>query len=215
MSRLHIVLILLGLSISAAAPCMAQQKGESTCLSATVYENHNQIDYGPLKVRAVRGKGVVEVSDKSQPGRAVPGACLSLFTEKEHMFLASVVADPKGQFQFDAVPPGRYRLVARADAFCIANIPLEILRSSRKRAEILVHFRFTGIDTCSYGDLAVSRRDSATPTPTTHDSRGTTPGAPCLNGPTRDAVPFLPGPPPRPGCPSLLSMGTPGVYGPQ
>lgn len=152
--RLHIVLVLLGLSISAAAPCMAQQKGESTCPSSTVYENHNQVDYGPLKVRAVRGTGIVEVGGKTQPGRAVPGACLSLFTEKEHRFLASVVADSKGQFQFDAVSPGRYRLVARADAFCVANIPLEVVRPPRKKAEILVHFRPAGIDTCSYGELA-------------------------------------------------------------
>jgi len=128
-----------------------------------VYENHNQVDYGPLKVRAVRGTGIVEVGDKTQPGRAVPGACLSLFTEKKHKFLASVVADSKGQFRFDAVPPGRYRLVARANAFCVANIPLEVVRSSRKKAEILVHFRPGGIDTCSYGDLAVSKRDGSSP----------------------------------------------------
>ena len=161
--RLHIVLVLLGLFTSAAGSCVAQQKGESTCLSSTVYENHNQVDYGPLKVRAVRGTGIVEVGDKTQPGRAVPGACLSLFTEKKHKFLASVVADSKGQFRFDAVPPGRYRLVARANAFCVANIPLEVVRSSRKKAEILVHFRPGGIDTCSYGDLAVSKRDGSSP----------------------------------------------------
>lgn len=165
--RLHIILVLLGLFISAAAPCVAQQTDESPCPSSTVYENHNQIDYGPLKVRTVRGMGIVEVGDKTQPGRAVPGACLSLFTEKEHRLVASVVTDSKGRFQFDAVPPGRYRLVARADAFCIANVPLEVVRSSRKKAEIFVHFRPAGIDTCSYGDLVVSKRHSAKPAPTT------------------------------------------------
>src|SRR5882757_1819171 len=169
--RLHLVLVLLcllGLSILAAAPCIGAQKGDAPCPSSTVYENHNQVDYGPLKVRAVRGMGIVEVGDKTQPGRAVPGACLSLFTEKDHKLVASVAADSVGRFQFDVVSPGHYRLVARADAFCIANIPLEIARSSLKKAEILVHFRPAGIDTCSYGDLAVSKRDRAKPAPTTH-----------------------------------------------
>jgi|SRR5438309_1917630 len=165
--RLHIVLVLLDLSILAATPCNAAQKGDAPCASSTVYENHNQIDYGPLKVRAVRGMGIVEVGDKTQPGRAVPGACLSLFTEKDHKLVASVAADSEGRFRFDAVSSGRYRLVARADALCIANIPVEVVRSSRKKTEILVHFRPAGIDTCSYGDLAESKRDSAKPGPTT------------------------------------------------
>jgi hypothetical protein len=155
--RLHIVLVLLCLSILAAAPCKAAQKGDAPCPSSTLYENHNQVDYGPLKVHAVRGMGIVEVGDKTHPGRAVPGACLSLFTEKDHKLVASVAADSEGRFQFDAVSSGRYRLVARADAFCIANIPLEVVRSSGKKTEILVHFRPAGIDTCSYGELARTR----------------------------------------------------------
>jgi hypothetical protein len=163
------VLAFLGLAFLAVMPSMAAQKGDDPCSSSTAYENHNQVDYGPLRVRAVQGTGIVESGDKSQPGKTVPGACLSLFTEKDHMFLASVTADSEGRFQFDAVPRGRYRLVARADAFCIANIPLEVVRSSRKKVGILVHFRPAGIDSCSYGDLAVSKRDSAThlDTPTT------------------------------------------------
>ncbi len=154
--RLHIVSVFLGLSVLAAAPCMAQQKGESPCPSSTVYENHNQVDYGPLKVRAVLGEGVVEIGYKTQPGKTVPGACLSLFTEKEHKLVASITADSEGRFHFAAVPVGRYRLVARADGFCTANIPIELVKSSRRKTKIVVHFRPAGIDTCSYGELALS-----------------------------------------------------------
>jgi hypothetical protein len=175
MRRQRSVLAFLGLALLAVIPSMAAEKGDDPCPSSTVYENHNQVDYGPLKVRAVMGTGVVQTGDKTQPGKTIPGACLSLFTERDHKFLASVAADSEGQFQFDAVPPGRYRLVARADGFCIANIPLEVSRSSRKKAEILVHFRPAGIDTCSYGDLAASKRDSSTSAPTTRDPKATTP----------------------------------------
>jgi hypothetical protein len=169
------VLAFLGLALLAVKPSMAAQKGDNPCPSSTVYENHNQVDYGPLKVRAVLGAGVVESGDKTQPGKRVRGACLSLFTEKDHKLVATVAADSEGRFRFDTVSSGRYRLVARAGGFCVANIPLEVVTSLRKKTEILVHFRPAGIDTCSYGDLAVSKRDSAKPAPTTHDSGATTP----------------------------------------
>lgn len=175
MRTLHSVFALLGLALLAVMPSMAGQKGDDPCPSSSVYENHNQVDYGPLKVRIVLGTGVAEIGDKTQPRKIVPGACLNLFTEKEHKLVASVTADSEGRFIFAAISPGRYRLVARADAFCIANIPLEVVKSSRKKTEILVHFRPPGIDTCSYGDLAVSERDNTKPASTTHGSKITTP----------------------------------------
>jgi Carboxypeptidase regulatory-like domain len=140
---------------------MAAQNGDP-CPSATVYENHNQVDYEPLKVRAVQGTGAVEADDKTQPGKIVPGACLSLFTEKEHKLVASSTADSKGRFHFAAVPVGGYRLVARSDGFCTANIPLEVVKSSPRKSKIVVRFRPAGIDTCSYGELARSSVRGAT-----------------------------------------------------
>ena len=159
MRTLHSVLAFLGLALLAVMPSMAAQKGDDLCPSSTVYENHNQVDYGPLKVSAVRGMGNVEVGDKTQPARAIPGACLSLFTEKDHKLVASVAADSEGRFQFDAVSSGRYRLVARAKGFCTANIPLEVVKSFRRKTKIVVHFRPAGIDTCSYGELGGWHRE--------------------------------------------------------
>jgi hypothetical protein len=131
--------------------CRAQQIDNSSECS-TVYENHNQSDYGPLKLLVVEGTSVVQGGTQEQPG--VPGACFVLFTEKDHTLITSVKADNKARFEFKNVPPGHYRLVARAKGLCTANIPIDVLKSSgRRKTLILVHFRPAGIDTCSYGEL--------------------------------------------------------------
>jgi hypothetical protein len=131
--------------------CLAQERGDSSECS-TAYENHNQIDYGPLKVRLVEGTSTIQVGTEKQPG--VSGACFVLFAEKDHKLVARVKADSNGRFELKDVAPGRYRLIARAEGLCTANIPLEVLKpSQRRKTEILVHFRPAGIDTCSYGEL--------------------------------------------------------------
>jgi Carboxypeptidase regulatory-like domain len=104
-------------------------------------------------VGTVEGTSVIQVGTQEQPG--IRGACFVLFTEKEHKLVASVKSDSAGRFELKDVAPGRYRLIARAEGFCTANIPLEVVKSSRRqKTEILVHFRPAGIDTCSYGELA-------------------------------------------------------------
>jgi hypothetical protein len=148
-----------------SGPCLAQQK-DKTSQCSTVYENHNQTDYGPLQVHAIEGVSVIQVGTQEQP--RVPGACFALFTEKDHKLVASVKADSDGRFELRDVASGRYRLVARAEGLCTANVPLEVVKSSRgRKTEILVHFRPTGIDTCSYGELAAPKADGTKSTPTT------------------------------------------------
>ena len=162
--RKTIVLLAGSLLSVAGTLCRAtpQVSNSSTC--STTYENHNQIDYGPLKVVVVQGASDIQVGTQKQPG--VPGACFVLFTEKDHKLVASVESDADGRFDLKDVAPGRYRLLALAEGFCTANIPLEVVKSSRDRkAEIQVHFRPTGIDTCSYAELGSL---AAKHTPTTH-----------------------------------------------
>jgi hypothetical protein len=137
-------------------PCLAQQRGNSSQCSA-VYENHNQVDYGPLKVGIIEGTSVIQAGppvkgSPTDPG--VPGACFTLFTEKDHALVASVKADSETRFEIRDISPGRYRLVARAEGLCTANIPLEVVKSSRRRDEMVVYFRPAGIDVCSTGELA-------------------------------------------------------------
>lgn len=143
--------------------CLAQQHGNSS-ENSTAYENHNQIDYRPLKVRLVEGASIIQIGTEKQSG--VPGAFLVLFTEKSHKLIAKVKADASGHFEMTGIAPGRYRLIARAAGLCTANIPLRVLHpADHQETEILVHFRPAGIDTCSYGEL---ERVPAKPTLTTH-----------------------------------------------
>ena len=85
-----------------------------TCASAGEYADYNRIDPFSLAIRVITGRVVVEVSDPAkETGPMVNGACLFLFTEKDHKLVASVVANEKGHFMFDAIKPGAYRLVVR------------------------------------------------------------------------------------------------------
>jgi hypothetical protein len=131
---------------------VAAAKNQSPANCSTSYENHNQIDYGPLKVQVVQGFS--DMGTGSQTEAAVFGTCFALFTEKDHQLVATVSGDPQGRFEMKDVKPGRYRLVARVEGFCAANIPLEVVRNTRRKARILVHFRPTAVDTCSYGEIS-------------------------------------------------------------
>jgi hypothetical protein len=131
----------------------AQNSGTVDSYS-TDYENHNQIDYGLLKVSAVQGWSVIRVSDQDEDF-GVPGAWYGLFSEADHKLLSSIRADSNGHFSFQDVPPGYYRLVAKAHGLCSANIPLRVVkRKSSHNTYLLIHFSPSGVDTCSYGELA-------------------------------------------------------------
>jgi hypothetical protein len=162
-------LIFLAVFLSLPVVASAQSSGDP-CPASPVYENHNMADYGPLKVKVVEGRAIVHTEDKSVPETAISGACLSLFTEKEHTLVASAVADSEGRFQFGHVAAGHYRLLARSNGFCTANIPVLIMGSSpaakSQATELLIHFRPAGIDTCSYGELVArlkNKRSAAQP----------------------------------------------------
>jgi hypothetical protein len=158
-TKLLLAILLLALS----KPCHAQQHSDPPECS-TAYENRNQIDYGPLKVRLVAGAAIIQLDSKEL--QDVPGACFVLFTENDHKLVASAKADSAGRFAIIGVAPGRYRLIARTDGLCTANIPLELLKPSRRRkTEIQVHFQARGIDSCSYGELV---KVLATPAPPMH-----------------------------------------------
>jgi protocatechuate 3,4-dioxygenase beta subunit len=109
------------------------------------YENHNQIDYGPLKLGKIAGK----VHDEQ--GVVIPNAQLGIFTDSEHRLVAMAASDADGRFQFEKVPPGRYRLVVKSDGFCPANVPLVVVPSGRSTHSLDLHMKVGGIDVCSFG----------------------------------------------------------------
>jgi hypothetical protein len=115
-----------------------------------VYGNHNQVDYGPLILRRVTGSTIVETGESE-----IPGVGLVLFSEEEHKRVAMTAADDNGEFSFEHVPPGDYRLVASYPGFPLANVPVKVVRWPRggflKSRSLVIHLELPGIDHCSYG----------------------------------------------------------------
>ncbi|HTZ48557.1 MAG TPA: carboxypeptidase-like regulatory domain-containing protein [Verrucomicrobiae bacterium] len=129
------------------APAFAQQKGTSSPCVAE-YENHNPIDCGPLVVQHVKGT----LTDPQHS--PMPKVCVCIFTEEDHKLVASTESDVDGQFFLRSIPPGRYRLVVKAEPLCAANVPLQIEKSHKKRQFLRVHMKPRGPDSCSYADIA-------------------------------------------------------------
>jgi hypothetical protein len=137
---LTIVLLAVAASVSNA------QEPEGKCNPS--YQNHNMIDYGPLVLRNLSGQAIDPTSAE------VRGGCLGLFSEEGHRLIAATEADQNGNFAFPQMAPGRYRLVADCAGFCVANVPLRIVRWPRGRShrKLVLHMKMAAIDACSYGD---------------------------------------------------------------
>lgn len=159
MSYRKATLLVFAVAVLAAPSFAAQQKGNPRCM--VEYENHNQIDYGPLVVQ-----GAVGTVTDSQQG-AVPKACVGVFTDTDHKLVTTTETDGDGKFSLPDLSPGRYRLVVKADPLCAANVPLEVVKHQKKKKILQVHMRPRGLDSCSYGEV-VQANKSANGTPTTH-----------------------------------------------
>ena len=131
----------------------AQEHHKITCPPAIEYGNRNQVTPASLKISTVKGRVIAEGGTAAKDAAPVP-ACLGLFREDDHQLVASTTADEKGRFEFESISAGLYRLVVRdpQNAFCVANVPLQIVRSQRGKP-LVIHLRPSGVDTCSYGDL--------------------------------------------------------------
>lgn len=136
------------------------QQTEMMCKLPIQYENRNQVDPQAINVHALSGRVFAEVGEGGGSPREVGtanGACVALFTEKEHRLVVAVTADENGNFDIDGVPVGSYRMVVHANALCVANVPLRVLKERPKkgtdRKRIAIHMRAGGYDTCSYVDF--------------------------------------------------------------
>jgi len=119
------------------------------CSTVLSYENKNQVDPKPLRLPFV--SGTVE----DEQGVFIPNACLGIFTEDGQKLVAQGTSDENGKFVFKSLPAGKYRLVAKFNPFCAANIPIEVTKNRkgrRKQKEIVIYMKPAGIDSCSYGD---------------------------------------------------------------
>lgn len=115
---------------------------------AITYENRNQIDPKPLKINALKG---VVVDEK---GISVPGVKIGLFAELDHVLYLTAEADQKGEFTFNQISPGRYRMVVKSLGYCPANVPVQVgIGHGFSNRAIRVHMKVGGIDVCSFGSF--------------------------------------------------------------
>jgi hypothetical protein len=153
---MHLGLILVAFLVTGSEIALSQETGP--CVDADKYpepEPVGLVETGPLVLQRVAGRAVIKAGGKIMPGSELcGGACLSLFTANSHKFVAHVQLDKQGLFEFGRVPPGDYRLVARAPGFCTGNDPVRIKasRARGKRRVMIVYFQPHEIDTCTTVD---------------------------------------------------------------
>jgi hypothetical protein len=144
--------------IALASISVSAQQMPEPCRHPVEYANKNQVNPSPLSISLISGQVIAEVGLPDHTVREigpVTEACLGLFTEKGHKLVASTGVDADGRFTFSDIPPGKYRLVVRADPLCVANVPLVLVsgkRQDKKPKQVVIHMRPAGYDTCSYGD---------------------------------------------------------------
>jgi hypothetical protein len=136
-------------------PAIAQEKGP--CQRAEEYaprEPGMNVEAAALRVQRVFGRAIIEGENTVITGDKVTPACMSLFTEDSHRFVASVALDNRGNFNFGTVRPGNYRLVARSPGLCTGNTKVQVTASrvGRGKNGILVHFRIHNVDDCTFAD---------------------------------------------------------------
>ena len=83
-------------------------------------------------------------------GTAIPRATVSLFTEDGHTLVASIMSDRNGDFRFNNVAKGLFRVVVRVEGLCPANIPVNVESSLLAHRKLVITMQPKDIDTCSY-----------------------------------------------------------------
>jgi len=112
---------------------------------AAAYANENGTDPAPLNLRDLQGRVV------GLGGEPMPRAVVTLFTEAAHSPVATVTSDGEGKFRFGKVEKGFYRVVARVEGLCPANVPVKLESSFLAKRKLIITMRPKGLDTCSYG----------------------------------------------------------------
>ena len=135
-------------ALLAAVPAVrvyaAERRGQ-TQTTAAAYVNENGTDPAPLHLRQLEGKVV------GLGGDPMPRAELALFTESGHSLVATATSDREGKFRFDKVEKGLYRVVARIEGLCPANVPVKLESSLLGKRKLIITMRPKDLDTCSYG----------------------------------------------------------------
>jgi hypothetical protein len=134
------LVLMIGLVALGTTPVYAGQTAAST-----TYTNENSTDPPPLKLNGVEG----EV--RGLGGDRMPRVSVSLFSEAGHSLIGSVMSDKDGKFRFAKVEKGLYRVVAKVEGLCSANIPIKVESGLMAHRHLEITMQPKDIDTCSYG----------------------------------------------------------------
>ncbi|HXE07167.1 MAG TPA: carboxypeptidase-like regulatory domain-containing protein [Acidobacteriaceae bacterium] len=129
----------------AATRAHAAERRAQAPVAAAAYVDENGTDPAPLHLRELEGKVV------GLGGDAMPRTEVALYTENGHTLVATATSDREGKFRFDKVEKGLYRVVARIEGLCPANIPVRIESSLLGKRKLIITMRPKDLDTCSYG----------------------------------------------------------------
>lgn len=100
-----------------------------------IYENRNEVDYGPLTIEFIKGLAI------DADGVPIPGVCVGIFTEKEHQLVRLTKSDENGYFEFLSLPQGEYRLIGKYPYFCVANAKIKLDLVCGNKKKLVLHMR--------------------------------------------------------------------------
>jgi len=132
------------IAVFSAVPAVRAYAAQAAVPEAT-YVNENGTDPATLNLRELDGKVV------GLGGEPMPRAQVALFSENGHALLGTVVSDRQGKFRFDKIEKGLYRVVARVEGLCPANVPVKVGSGFLAKRHLIITMRPKDLDTCSYG----------------------------------------------------------------
>lgn len=128
------------------------QKVTNDC-SKIEYGDNDQIIPEGFVLSKIKGKTIIKLKDSGESPFVM--GCVALFEEQTKGLVKSITPNERGEFKFKNIPDGKYRLVVKAfyNAFCLANLSVEINKKVGANKEIQVNMVGQGTDNCSYGVL--------------------------------------------------------------
>jgi len=127
------------------------------CSGPPEYTDTNKKKKKTFRLSAIKGVTIHYAAENigPDPENYYKGACLGLYTEKEHKLVASTFSGKNGIFDFENIPDGNYRLIITTGFTNAANIPIQLEKSKSKsrQKKIMVYLIGNNFAEDSYAKL--------------------------------------------------------------